>query len=137
MLHTARIHLFLLFAKELLKAQGNIIYRDILRQRKAPQDLICMASVLGKLKTLGYLRDEKMGTFALQWRTAKCLPVKKFFWCCFQPLSSRNNSKKQRFTELQEPAFAKETQELTNKRRAIKKDFFVFWTFKKTSFDLN
>ena len=79
MLHTTGIHLFLLFAKELFKAQGIIIYRDILRQRKAPQDLICMASVLGMLKPLGYLRDEKMGTFALQWRTAKCLPLKKFF----------------------------------------------------------
>ena len=83
MLHTARIHLFLLFAKELLKAQGNIIYRDILRQRKAPQDLICMASVLGKLKTSScYLRDKNraMDTYAIQWRTAKCLPVRKIFF---------------------------------------------------------
>ena len=45
------------YAKELFEAQGNIIYKDILRKSKAPQDLICMASVLGKLKTnLCYLR---------------------------------------------------------------------------------
>ena len=40
------------YAKGLFEAQGNIIYRDILRKRKATQDLICVASVLGKLKTL-------------------------------------------------------------------------------------
>ena len=34
------------YAKELFEAQGNIIYNDILRKSKAPQDLICMASVL-------------------------------------------------------------------------------------------
>ena len=37
-------------AKELIEAQGNIIYYDISRKPKPPQDLICMASVLGKLK---------------------------------------------------------------------------------------
>ena len=47
------------YAKELFEAQGNIIYKDISRKSKAPQDLICMASVLGKLKTSScYLRDE-------------------------------------------------------------------------------
>ena len=63
------------YAKELIEAQGNIIYKDILRNRKATQDLICMASVLGKLKTSScYLRDENhaMDTCAIQWRTAKC-----------------------------------------------------------------
>ena len=40
------------YAKELFEAQGNIIYKDISRKPKAPQDLICMASVLGKLKTI-------------------------------------------------------------------------------------
>ena len=71
------------YAKELFEAQGNIIYKDILRKRKAPQDLICMASVLGKLKTSScYLRDENraMDTYAIQWRTAKCLPVRKIFF---------------------------------------------------------
>ena len=70
------------YAKELFEAQGNIIYKDILRKSKAPQDLICMASVLGKLKTSScYLRDENhaMDTYAIQWRTAKCLPVRKIF----------------------------------------------------------
>ena len=38
------------YAKELFEAQGNIIYKDISRKPKVPQDLICMASVLGKLK---------------------------------------------------------------------------------------
>ena len=35
------------------------------------------------------LRDENhaLDTYAIQWRTAKCLLVRKFFWCCFQPLS--------------------------------------------------
>ena len=69
-------------AKELFEAQGNIIYYDISRKPKAPQDLICMASVLGKLKTSScYLRDENhaMDTYAIQWRTAKCLPVRKVF----------------------------------------------------------
>ena len=68
------------YAKELFEAQGNIIYKDISRKPKAPQDLICMASVLGKLKTSScYLRDENhaMDTYAIQWRTAKCLPVRK------------------------------------------------------------
>ena len=70
------------YAKELFEAQGNIIYKDISRKPKAPQDLICMASVLGKLKTSScYLRDENhaMDTYAIQWRTAKCLPVRKIF----------------------------------------------------------
>ena len=82
------------YAKELFEAQGNIIYEDILRKPKATQDLICMASVLGKLKTLCCLSDEnhtKMDSNAIQRRTAKCLPVKKIFWCCFQQLSRRNN----------------------------------------------
>ena len=63
------------YAKELFEAQGNIIYKDISRTPKAPQDLICMASVLGTLQTnLCYLRDENlaMDTYAIQWRTAKC-----------------------------------------------------------------
>ena len=80
------------YAKELFEAQANIIYKDISRKSKAPQDLICMASVLGKLKTSScYLRDENhaMDTYAIPWRTAKCLLVRKFFWCCFQPLSRR------------------------------------------------
>ena len=71
------------YAKELFKAQGNIIYKDISRKSKAPQDLICMASVLGKLKTSScYLRDENhaMDTCAIQWKTAKCLPVRKIFF---------------------------------------------------------
>ena len=119
MLHTARIHLFLLFAKELLKAQGNIIYRDILRQRKAPQDLICMASVLGKLKTSScYLRDKNraMDTYAIQWRTAKCLPVRKICLVLLSTVVSKIQFfcagcyfKNQRFTELQGPVFTKET----------------------------
>ena len=70
------------YAKELFEAQGNIIYKDISRKPKAPQDLISMASVLGKLKTnLCYLCDENhaMDTCAIQWRTGKCLPVKKIF----------------------------------------------------------
>ena len=69
------------YAKELFEAQGNIIFKNILRKRKAPQDLICMASVIGKLKTSLYLRDEKhaMNTYATKWRTAKCLPVRKIF----------------------------------------------------------
>ena len=32
------------YAKELFEAQGNIIYKDISRKPKAPQDLICMAT---------------------------------------------------------------------------------------------
>ena len=42
-----------------------------------------MASVLGKLKTSScYLRDENhaMDTYAIQWRTAKCLLVTKIFF---------------------------------------------------------
>ena len=68
------------YAKELFQTQGNITYKDISRKSKAPQDLICMASVLGKLKTSScYLRDKNHGmdTYAIQWRTAKCLPVRK------------------------------------------------------------
>ena len=82
------------YAKELFEAQGNIIFKNILRKRKAPQDLICMASVIGKLKTSLYLRDEKhaMNTYATKWRTAKCLPVRKIFLVLFfQPLSRRYN----------------------------------------------
>ena len=70
------------YAKELFEAQGNIVYQDISRKSKAPQDLIYMASVLGKLKTNWcYLRDENhaMDTYAIQWRTAKYLPVRKIF----------------------------------------------------------
>ena len=70
------------YSKELFEAQGNIIYWDISRKFKAPQDLICMASVLGKLKTSScYLRDENhaMDTYAIQWRTAKCSLVRKIF----------------------------------------------------------
>ena len=107
------------YAKELFEAQGNIIYKDILRKRKATQDLICMASVLGKLKTSScYLRDENhaMDTYAIQWRTAKCLPVRKI---CLLLLSTVVSDiqffcagcyfKNQRFTELQGPVFTKET----------------------------
>ena len=74
------------YPKELFEAQRNIIYNDISRKFKAPQDLICMASVLGKLKTnLCYLRDENhaMDTYPIQWRTAKCLPVRKNFVVAF------------------------------------------------------
>ena len=63
MLHKTGTHLSILtqeYAKELFESQaGNIIYNDILWKRKAPQDLICMGSVLGKLQTLCYFRDEK------------------------------------------------------------------------------
>ena len=70
------------YAKELFEAQGNIIYKDISRKSKATQDLICMASVLGKWKTnLCYFRGENHATdtYAIQWRTAKCSPVRKIF----------------------------------------------------------
>ena len=47
------------YAKELFQTQENITYKDISRKSKAPQDFICMASALGKLKTSScYLRDE-------------------------------------------------------------------------------
>ena len=75
-----------------------------------------MACVLGNLC---YLRDENhaMDTYAIQWRTAKRLPVRKFFWCSFQPLTPRYNffvrvviSKTNHgLTELQGPVFTKET----------------------------
>ena len=106
------------YAKELFEAQGNIIFKDILRKRKAPQDLICMASVVGKLKTSLYLRDEKhaMNTYATKWRTAKCLPVTKIFLVLLSTVVSEIQFfcagcyfKNQRFTELQGPVFAKET----------------------------
>ena len=107
------------YAKELFEAQGNIIYKDISQKSKAPQDLICMASVLGKLKTnLCYLRNENhaMDTYAIQWRTAKCLPVRKFFLVLLSTVVSKIQFfcagcyfKNQRFTELQGPVFTKET----------------------------
>ena len=107
------------YAKELFEAQGNIIYKDISRKPKAPQDLICMASVLGKLKTnLCYLRDENhaMDTYAIQRRTAKCLPVRKIFLVLLSTVVSKIQLfcagcyfKNQRFTELQGPVFTKET----------------------------
>ena len=106
------------YAKELFEAQGNIIFKDILRKRKAPQDLICMASVVGKLKTSLYLRDEKhaMNTYATKWRTAKCLPVTKIFLVLLSTVVSEIQFfcagcyfKNQRFTELQGPVFTKET----------------------------
>ena len=67
----------------------------------------------------------------------------KFFWCCFQPLSRGYN-----FLcgfLFQKPTTASPTckdhclpknRSRTNKRTAIKKDLFVFWTFKRTSLDL-
>ena len=77
----------------MFEAQGNIIFKDILRKRRAPQDLICMASVLGKLKTslLYYLRDQNhaMDTYVIQWRTAKCLPVRKIFLVFFSTVVSK------------------------------------------------
>ena len=107
------------YAKELFEAQGNIIYKDISRKPKAPRDLICMASVLGKLKTiLCYLRDENhaMDTYARQWRTEKCLPVRKIFWVLLSTVVSEIQFfsvgcyfKNQHFTELQGPIFTKET----------------------------
>ena len=110
------------YAKELFEAQGNILYKDISRKSKAPQDLmnlICMASVLGKLKTSScYLRDENhaMDTYAIQWRTAKCLPVRKIFLVLLSTVVSKIQFfcagcyfKNQRFTELQGPVFTKET----------------------------
>ena len=78
-----------------------------------------MASVHAKLKkNLCYLRDENhaMDTYAIQWRTAKCLPVRKI---CLLLLSTVVSDiqffcagcyfKNQRFTELQGPVFTKET----------------------------
>ena len=38
------------YAKELFEAQGNIIYKDISRKSKAPQDLICMGVFLENWK---------------------------------------------------------------------------------------
>ena len=116
------------YAKELFKAQGNIIYKDISRKPKAPQDLICMASVLGKLKTSScYLRDENhaMDTCAIQWKTAKCLLVTKIFFnrclgdtiflcgLLFQkPAMASPNGKDQ---------YLPKKRSRTNKRTAIKK----------------
>ena len=60
-----------------------------------------MASVLGKLKTnLCYLRDENhaMDTYAIQWRTAKCLPVRKFFLVL---LSTHEKERKMRVKLMQ------------------------------------
>ena len=68
------------YAKELFQTQGNITYKDISRKSKAPQDLICMGVFLENWKkTSCYLRDENhaMDTYAIQWRKAKCLPVRK------------------------------------------------------------
>ena len=107
------------YAKELFEAQGNIIYKDISRKSKAPKDLICMASVLGKLKTnLYYSRDDNhaMDTYAIQWRTAKCLSVRKIFLVLLSTVVSEIQFfcagcylKNQRFTEPQGPVFTKET----------------------------
>ena len=136
------------YAKELFEAQGNIIYKDISRKPKAPQDLISMASVLGKLKTnLCYLCDENhaMDTCAIQWRTGKCLPVKKIFWVLFSTIVSKIQFfcagcyfKNQPWLHrtARTSIYQRNAQELTNKRTAIK-DLFVFWTFKRTSLDLN
>ena len=78
-----------------------------------------MAVVLGKLKTsLSYLRDENhaMVTYAIQWRRAKCLPVKKIFLVLLSTAVSKIQFfcagcylKNHRFTELQGPVFTKET----------------------------
>ena len=107
------------YAKELFEAQGNIIYKDISRKSKAPQDLICMGVFLENWKkTSCYLRDENhaMDTYAIQWRTAKCLPVTKIFLVLLSTVVSEIQFfcagcyfKNQRFTELQGPVFTKET----------------------------
>ena len=117
------------YAKELFEAQGNIIYKDISRKPKAPQDLICMASVLGKLKTiLWYLRDENhaMDTYARQWRTEKCLPVRKIFLV----LLSTVVSKIQFFCTNASPnckdQYLPKKRSRTNKGTAIKKTCLFF-----------
>ena len=107
------------YAKELFEAQGNIIYKDISRKPKVPQDLICMASVLGKLKTSScYLRDENHATdtCAIQWKTAKCLLVTKiFFGVAFNRCLGDTIVlcgllfQKPTLHELQGPVFTKET----------------------------
>ena len=118
------------YAKELFEAQGNIIYKDISRKPKAPQDLICMASVLGKLKTSScYLRDENhaMDTYAIQWRTAKCLPVRKIFLVLLSTVVSKIQffmrvviSKTNASPSCKDQYWPKKRSK-TNKRTAIKK----------------
>ena len=133
----------------MLEAQGNIICKDLLRKSKAPQDLICMASVHAKLKiNLCYLRDENhaMDTYCIQWRTAKCLPVRKIqFWCCFQPLSRSYSFlcgllfQKPTMASLtcKDQCLPKKRSRTNKQENSYKKDLFVFCTFKGTSLDLN
>ena len=132
------------YAKELFEAQGNIIYQDISRKPKATHDLICIASVLGKLKTnLCYLRDENlaMDTYAIQWRIAKCLPLSKSFLVSLSTVVSE----KQFFLcglfnilpNCKDQHLPKKRSRTKKQKNSYKKDLFVFWMFKRTSLDLN
>ena len=107
------------YAKELFQTQGNITYKDISRKSKAPEDLICNGECSWKVenKLMLFTRWKScMDTYAIQWRTAKCLPVRKVFLVLLLTVVSKIQFfcagcyfKNQRFTELQGPVFTKET----------------------------
>ena len=98
-----------------------------------------MASVLGKLKTnLCYLRDENhaMDSYAILWRTAKCLPVRKIFLVLLSTVVSKIQfiCAGCYFTKTNASPNFKD--QYLPKKLSRTKDLFVFWTFKGTSLDL-
>ena len=91
-----------------------------------------MASVLGKLKTSSrYLRDENhaMDTCAIQWRTAKCLPVRKSFLVLLSTVVSKIQfflcgllfKKPTLHRTPRTSIYQRNAQELLNKGTAVKK----------------
>ena len=115
------------WAKELFEAQGNTIYKDISRKPKAPQDLICMASVLGKLKTSSrYFTRWKscIGHLCYTVENSEVFTCKEIFLMLLSTVVSKYNFfcagcyfKNQRFTELQGQVFTKgNAQELTKEQ---------------------
>ena len=131
------------YAKGLFEAQGNIIYRDILRKRKATQDLICVASVLGKLKTLCW-KSCKIDSNAIPWITANSLPVRKTFLVLLSTVVSEKQffvrvgiSKTNDSLNCKNQHLPKKWLRTIKQKNSYKKDLFVFWTFKGTLLDLN
>ena len=106
-----------------------------------------MASVLGKLKRLRYFRDEnqaKMDTYAVQLRTAECLPVRKVFWVLFSTVVSEKQffvrvviSKTNASPNCKDQHLPKKRSRTNKQMDSYKKDLFCFWTFRRTSLDLN